>query len=70
MKEVIFLIDPNTGKYFTNDYDKYWSKNIEDAYPYSIDDNLTEIINNMISNDIFHRMYTYIVPQRTFIIDN
>lgn len=69
MKEVIFLIDLNTDKYFTNDSDKYWSKSVEDAYPYNIDDNLTEIINCMITNDATENV-SYIIPQRVFILNN
>lgn len=71
MKEVIFLIDPNTGNYFTNNDEGYWNKNIEEAYPYNVDDNINEIIKLMTINNTYHNILngiSYIIPQKTFII--
>lgn len=47
MKKVYVLMDDDSNKYFTNDYECFWSRNMEDAYKFSSDTNMDEIINHL-----------------------
>ena len=50
IKELI-LKNEQTNEYFTNDYNGYWSRNVEDAYKYDATQDMESILNSLVSNN-------------------
>jgi hypothetical protein len=53
MKKKLVLKDEQTGMYFTNDYECYWSRYISDAYQYSENEDMESILSRLLVNDYF-----------------
>lgn len=64
MLKKIVLKDIKTNSYFTNDYENWWSNNIQDAFLYSPLVNTDELIADLIQNN-YNRLFDnveYIEP--------
>ncbi len=48
MDKKLILRNERTGEYFTNDYERYWSKNIKDAYRYNKDEDMESLIERFL----------------------
>jgi hypothetical protein len=51
MKKKLVLKNEQTGMYFTNDYECWWSRDISDAYKYDENENMETIFSCLLAND-------------------
>ena len=51
MKKVQILKDWETGTYFTNDYECWWSRDVRDAYEYGEEQDLSKGIESLLQNN-------------------